>query len=63
MNEAPPAERWRKSSYSNAGNECVEVGATEGGCAVRDSKNPGSLYLTFGITAWAAFIGNIKHGR
>lgn len=31
-----PASRWRKSSYSSNGGDCVELAAG----AVRDSKNP-----------------------
>ncbi|HEU0089611.1 MAG TPA: DUF397 domain-containing protein [Pseudonocardiaceae bacterium] len=32
---------WRKSSYSGASGDCVEIAAlADGGRAVRDSKNP-----------------------
>lgn len=34
---------WRKSTYSDTGNGCVEVARTLG--AVRDSKNPGGPRL------------------
>ncbi|MFL6125589.1 DUF397 domain-containing protein [Actinophytocola sp.] len=39
-----PAFRWRKSSFSSSGAECVEVAfvVPVGAVAVRDSKNPGA---------------------
>jgi Domain of unknown function (DUF397) len=55
--------RWRKSSYSNAGNACVEVGQVEAAYAVRDSKNPNADYLIFGTDAWRTFVGDVKAGR
>ncbi len=63
--EAPVAARirWRKSSYSNAGNACVEVGQAEIAYAVRDSKNPDTGYLIFGAEAWKAFLADVKTGR
>jgi hypothetical protein len=61
--EAPDTHaRWRKSSYSGSGNNCVEVAQAGGTAAVRDSKNPGSGHLTFGADAWEAFITDIKRG-
>jgi len=63
--QAPEAARlrWRKSSYSNAGNACVEVGQAQAAYAVRDSKNPGAGHLTFGPDAWTAFVGDVKAGK
>ena len=58
--EAPT--RWRKSSYSGGGNDCVEVAGVGDARAVRDSKNPGDGHLTFGAEAWEAFITDIKRG-
>jgi hypothetical protein len=59
MNRTPSTTgmQWRKSSYSSAqGGECVEV--ADGGCHmhVRDSKNPGIGYITFGPGEWDAFL-------
>jgi Domain of unknown function (DUF397) len=54
--------KWRKSTYSNAGNQCVEIGWIGATIAVRDSKNPTGDHLTFGITQWRAFLTSIKNG-
>jgi hypothetical protein len=55
--------QWRKSSYSDAGNNCVEVARVAGGCAVRDSKNPDGGHMIFSADAWAAFVTEVKRGR
>ena len=39
--------RWRKSSHSYSGNDCVEVAQAGTTYAVRDSKNAGGSHLTF----------------
>jgi Domain of unknown function (DUF397) len=54
--------QWRKSSYSNAGNQCVEVARIGGAVAVRDSKNPGGGHLTFKATEWEAFLDSVRRG-
>lgn len=54
---------WRKSGYSDAGGNCVEVAARTGGSAVRDSKNPGSGTLHLTATAHTAWINSTKQGR
>ena len=61
--EAPGTHaRWRKSSYSGSGNNCVEVAQAGGTSAVRDSKNPDGGHLTFGAEAWEAFLTDVKRG-
>lgn len=47
---------WRKSSYSGAGNDCVEVASLHDCTAVRDSKATGGGVLKFDKTNWAAFL-------
>lgn len=52
---------WRKSSYSNWNNQCVEVTQAGATIAVRDSKNPDGGHLTFTTAEWEAFLTQIKH--
>ena len=60
----PFSLHWRKSSYSGSGDNCVEVAMlSNGGRAVRDSKNPGGPILTFTSGEWDAFIGGAKDGE
>ncbi|WP_055590780.1 DUF397 domain-containing protein [Peterkaempfera griseoplana] len=48
---------WRKSSYSGANGQCVEVAVPgPAAVAVRDSKDPHGPSLTFSPEAWAAFV-------
>ena len=54
---------WRKSSYSGGDNNCVEVGTTGAGIAVRDSKNPDSDALAFAAGTWRAFTVDLCSGR
>ncbi|MGP3989983.1 DUF397 domain-containing protein [Streptomyces sp. 3N207] len=59
MNSRTVIGRFRKSSYSGAGqaSECVEVACTgDGGQAVRDSKDPARGTAYFGAAAWQAFV-------
>jgi hypothetical protein len=64
MGEAGTAGSWwRKSSYSGGDNNCVEVGATGAGIAVRDSKNPDSDALAFAAGTWRAFTVDLCSGR
>ncbi|MCX4738407.1 DUF397 domain-containing protein [Streptomyces antibioticus] len=49
---------FRKSSYSQAESNCVEVADTApGGRAVRDSKQTDGTLLTISREGWRAFIG------
>ena len=64
MGEAGTAGNWwRKSSYSGGDNNCVEVGTTGAGIAVRDSKNPDSDALAFAAGTWQAFTVDLCSGR
>ena len=51
---------WRTSSYSTAGQECVEVALTERVVGLRDSRNPEGDPLTVQPRAWAAFLAATK---
>ncbi|HKN95995.1 MAG TPA: DUF397 domain-containing protein [Pseudonocardiaceae bacterium] len=52
--------RWRKSSHSGGGNDCVEIAEDAAGTAVRDSKNPDGPRLRFGAADWSAFLDGVS---
>jgi hypothetical protein len=54
---APAHPAWRKSSYSGANGNCVEVAVPDAASiAVRDSKDPEGPALQFSAEAWNAFV-------
>ncbi|MFE9252180.1 DUF397 domain-containing protein [Streptomyces sp. NPDC007088] len=56
--------RWRKSSYSSNGGDCIEVAAnlagSRGVVPVRDSKNPSGPVLTVAAEAFSSFVADVK---
>lgn len=53
--------RWRKSSFSGNGGDCVEVGQVRRVVFVRDTKASGSgPALRFSPEAWQRFTGAVK---
>lgn len=54
---------WVKSSYSDAGNACVEVAGLPGTVAVRDSKNPDGPALLMPSAAFGAFVTGVRESR
>ncbi|MBW4722215.1 DUF397 domain-containing protein [Saccharothrix obliqua] len=46
---------WRRSSYSGAGNNCVELAVSRRTTVVRDSKRP-APHLTFADRPFRAFL-------
>ncbi|MFF4156187.1 DUF397 domain-containing protein [Streptomyces sp. NPDC001678] len=57
---------WVKSSYSNAGQNCVEVAgiATRAGLiGVRDAKDKGGPAILLEPAAWASFVDEVRSGR
>jgi Domain of unknown function (DUF397) len=55
---------WRKSSFSGANNNCVEItGNLPGIVAIRDSENPGGPTLAVTRARWAAFMAAVKAGE
>ena len=55
---------FRKSSHSNAFDECVEVATNvPGAVAVRDSKRPDGPILHLAPAAWADFRDALVGGR
>jgi hypothetical protein len=51
---------WRKSTYSLANGNCVEVGADRGTVAVRDSTDPDGPVIDVSPRAWITFIAHVK---
>lgn len=48
--------RWRRSSYSGSGAQCVEwTPLPEQTCAVRDSKRPEAGAVVFSTATWSGF--------
>lgn len=57
----PTGADWRKSSFSGAAQNCVEVaGPRPGTVAVRDSKNPDGPVLVVSRSRWAAFTETVR---
>ncbi|WP_405490772.1 DUF397 domain-containing protein [Nocardia sp. NBC_00511] len=56
--------QWFKSTYSSAGQDCVEVAMLANDTVgVRDSKNPSGPALVFAPGMWDAFTTGIRDGR
>jgi hypothetical protein len=63
MSEAKSSQgRWRKSSHSGGGNDCVEVAVTSGGTAVRDSKDPEGGAFTLPSAGWRGLLDAARSG-
>ncbi|MCL7367556.1 DUF397 domain-containing protein [Streptomyces ardesiacus] len=65
MNERQPTPRlatthWRKSSYSAANNECIEVSHHAAHVNIRDSKASEQRGLTVSTDAFAFFVTGLK---
>ncbi|WP_033225643.1 MULTISPECIES: DUF397 domain-containing protein [unclassified Streptomyces] len=56
--------RWIKSRHSNAEGNCVEVAAlTDGGVAMRNSRDPHGPALVYTPAEIAAFLAGAKEGE
>ncbi|MFJ4466671.1 DUF397 domain-containing protein [Streptomyces sp. NPDC089424] len=56
--------RWTKSRHSNAEGNCVEVAAlTDGGVALRNSRDPDGPALVYTASELAAFLAGAKDGE
>lgn len=58
--DEPKALAWRKTRYSIGNGDCVEVAATRGSIAVRDSKNTGGPVVEYSLGAWQGFLAATK---
>lgn len=58
----PPAGiTWHKSSHSNAGGDCVQVGrGVPGVVPFRDSKVAGGPVVAVNAAAWSVFVGRVR---
>jgi hypothetical protein len=55
---------WKKSSYSAANGNCVEVARLGAGyVGVRDSKNAARAALGFTPASWRTFVSAVKSNR
>ena len=54
---------WKKSSYSNGGGNCVEVGHVPGLVGVRDTKDREGGTLAVPNAAWSAFLTGVNAGE
>ncbi len=55
---------WRKSSYSDAGADCVETAVLpDRRIALRHSKQPDGGVLLYTPAQWGAFITGVKAGE
>ena len=60
----PHGISWKKSSYSAANGNCVEVARLGAGyIGVRDSKDAARPALAFTPDGWRAFIKAVKTSR
>ncbi|MFD0688137.1 DUF397 domain-containing protein [Actinomadura fibrosa] len=55
--------RWRKSTRSVPGGECVETASLPGGIGIRDSKDAGGPVITVPSTGWQDLVRQIKKGE
>ncbi|GHH66214.1 transcriptional regulator [Streptosporangium violaceochromogenes] len=65
MNKIPDLSgaEFRKSSFSGAHDNCVEVATNLPGLiAVRDSKDSAGPVLTFSSAAWSDFLAGVRNG-
>ncbi|MEV8610126.1 DUF397 domain-containing protein [Amycolatopsis sp. NPDC051373] len=59
MTEQRHAAEWRKSSYSGANNNCVEVAVGAAVVGVRDTKDRVSGHVAVGRDSWSAFLAQL----
>ena len=56
--------QWRKSSFSNASGNCVEVaGLEDGSIAVRNSRDADGPALVYSRAEITAFLAGVRNGE
>lgn len=58
-----PELKFRKSSYSGTGNNCVEVADLPGASAVRDTQNRQAGHLLFPGAEWTALLSSTRNDQ
>lgn len=56
----PGTVRWRTSTYSASGTNCVEVGPTPTVIGIRDTKNRDAGTIAVSAYAWSVFVSSVK---
>jgi hypothetical protein len=51
---------WKKSSFSGAGNDCIETRLAGARVEMRDSLDPDGTVLSFTADAWRALLATLK---
>jgi hypothetical protein len=51
---------WRKTTYSNGGENCVETASGSGVVLVRDTKDRDGGTLAFSAGAWERFTASLQ---
>ena len=54
------AMTWRKATYSNGGENCVETASGPGVVLVRDTKDRDGGTLAFSAGAWERFTASLQ---
>jgi hypothetical protein len=55
---------WRKSSWSGASGDCIEVASlARATIHIRDSKDPSGAVLSFSASEWSVFINSLHNGQ
>lgn len=52
---------WRKSNFSQAGGDCVEIACAGPSVLVRDSHRPSGDVLAFTPAQWSVFVRRIRN--
>lgn len=55
--------RWRKSSHSGGGNDCVEVAFIGMSPMLRDSKDPDGGVISLSASEWRSLLDRIGAGE
>ncbi|MEO3869380.1 DUF397 domain-containing protein [Nonomuraea sp. B12E4] len=64
IHNRPTTAAWRKSSFCNGADACVEITElADGNVLVRDSKSQDGPVLRFTKAEWAAFTAGVREGE